>query len=148
AWSQAPADAGMWFTALEEVRLFSSGARERLRELLDESCEREQPARAIACLHLRKRLFGWSEEACAGLIRNPNLQEMLPDLVAFLDELGVKELLDARGRVEDWHVALTGLEGRRLYGLTLEWALGFHSPTEPALRAAVVRMGNKVIAEL
>jgi len=147
-WSESPADAEIWFTAMEEVKLFSSGAKERLQELLDDACQQERPVRAIACLHLRTRLFGWPEDGVSRLRRNPWLLEMLPDLVAFLDESGVKGLLDKQAVAADWYAALAGLEGRRSYFLTLDWAMGFHSPDESALRAAVAKVGSKVIEDL
>jgi hypothetical protein len=95
-WLTAPAFEGPWFSALEEVYLFAERARGALREALAEGWKREPAAQALACLHLEARLFGLSADAAEGLGARADLKAMLPDLVAFLGELGIDALLAER----------------------------------------------------
>jgi hypothetical protein len=145
-WSQAPADAEAWLTALEEVNLFSESAKKRLEELLEEVCQQAEPARAVACLHLRAKLGLPVGATLVG--SNPRLLEMLPDLTVFMDEPGMAEVLAQQATVAHWQEAFAVLEGECLYGLTLTWAKGDSSPGEPALRAAAAWLEGKVVADL
>src|SRR6185503_18634819 len=145
-WLEAPAFEGTWFTALEEVCLFAVLARNTMREVLAEARAREPAARAVACLHLETRLFGFPEDAALGLQKRADLPEMLPDLVAFLGEPGMNALLAERASVADWSTALQALDGPALYRRMIEWASA--PPTKAASEAALGLVWGKILEEL
>ncbi|MCY1074685.1 metallophosphoesterase [Archangium lansingense] len=152
SWVDSPQERGTWFSALEEIKLFAEEekARKRLKELLDEACKQENPARAVAALHLRTRLLEFPAEATAWLEGHRNREQMLPDLVAFMGAPGMDVFLAERATLTDWEVALSALDGRRLYLSSLEWALGVNSNKagEKALRAATAVLNKKTLMEL
>jgi 3',5'-cyclic AMP phosphodiesterase CpdA len=144
-WLTAPAFEGPWFSALEEVHLFAERVRDALREVLAEGWKREPPARALVCLHLAARLFGFPADAAEGLRSRGDLPEMLPDLVVFLGEPGIDALLAEQAGFADFRRALSGLDGPALYRKTLGWAAA--PPAKGAAEAALGLVWGKIGAE-
>lgn len=145
-WLSAPTFEGPWFSALEEVYLFAERARSALREVLAEGWKREPPARALACLHLAARLFGFPADAAEGLRSRGDLPEMLPDLVAFLGEPGMDILLAERMGFADWSKAFRVLDAPALYRRTLGWAAA--PPAKAAAEVALGLLWGKIGAEI
>lgn len=152
-WLGKPSFGGEWFSVLEEIRLFADRAGERLRELLNEAVGGEKQERAVACLHLATRLFGFPSDATARLAARPDpeLQAMLPDLVPFLEQGGVSGLLARRASLPDWVRMLAAGDGPELYRWTLGWATGVApSPVSSVapVHAAVIVLVQKILEDL
>ncbi|EYF00027.1 Hypothetical protein CAP_1616 [Chondromyces apiculatus DSM 436] len=149
-WAASPAFSGVWFTALEEVKLFSPASGKVLAELLAAAVRgtREAPVEeAVACLHLEIKLFGLTEEAVARVQASPRLPEVLPHLAALVAEPALAPVL-AGVKVEDWDAVFAALEGATLYELTLGWATGAgQAPGPLAVQGATNWMRRKLSEE-
>ncbi|AKT37797.1 metallophosphoesterase [Chondromyces crocatus] len=144
-WTANPAFFGAWFTALEEVKLFSDVGAKTLAEVLADK-QREAPATdAVACLHLEMKLWGLTTQAVDRIRANRHLPELLPHLAVLLDEPELAPLLSEGVTDDVWAAVFAALNGPALYRLTLAWATGARpSPAPAAVRAAIVWMLSKV----
>jgi len=143
-WLEAPLFEGPWFSVLEEVCLFAERTRTSLRAAVWDAQTREPVARAVACLHLEARLFGLSADVCHRLCNRSDFPQMLPDLIAFIDEASLESLLAERASVADWSKAFRALDGPAIYRMTLRWT---SAPTA-AVGAALGLMWRKILGEL
>src|SRR5262249_6417304 len=117
-----------------------------LREALSNARTREPGARALACLHLEARLFGFPEDAAAGLCNRADMPELLPDLVGFLGEPGMDAMLAERPSVASWSPSLSAFDGPAVYRSTLQWASA--PPAKAAVEAALGLVWRKIFEEL
>ncbi|XXX76039.1 metallophosphoesterase [Sorangium sp. So ce134] len=147
-WCETPAFSGPWFTALQEVKLFSPAAASSLADLLAERTRKGQIKEAVLCLHLTARLFGLDAKAVAGVEENRSLPELLPHLAMFLEEPALAPLLAERVTVEAWSAAIAALDGPEMYRLSLGWATGrLPAPSLTAVHAAIGWMRAKLSEE-
>jgi hypothetical protein len=145
-WLEEPTFESTWFDALEEVRLFAERSGQTLRTVIKEARKRARSTDAIALLHLEARLFAFPADAADDLVQRKDLADLLPSLVPFVNEPGIRSLLAERGSVRDWSRALRALDGPEVYRLTVRWMTA--SPTPAAVEAATAWLWEKILVEL
>ena len=150
-WTDKPTPESTWSSALEELCLLSSPAREAIRSRLGDACRHAPPERIVAWLHLQTRLFQTLEDEAALLASRPDLDPILPDLVALQEVPGIPRLLAEKAALGHWTKAFLALDDPALYRQTLGWAIaGPEMPALPptALRAAWAHLLAKTVDAL
>lgn len=150
--NRGPTFSGRWFNTIEEICLFSTCSRQRLKSLLKESLSQAQAREAAACLHLLAKLFGLPEDVARTLRRRSDLQQMLPDLAIYSSNAPLSALIRASSTTASWHAALRAGDSPELYALSLEWASQATTVASAAGPAgalgALALLWGKVLADL
>lgn len=145
-WSQEPQFQGTWYEAVEKV--IAHSPRDIVREAIWDMIKSVSGRDAVAGLYLARLHQCFPRDTADYLRTRVDLRGMLADLIFFVDDPGIEQLLVEHSNIHEWARVRTAVDSPAAYMQSLDLAMSPDPNLPGQWHVSVVVLWRKILANL